>query len=180
MSINQLENGFNVYLDDETEDDAYTLHKWFIESEPERMSCRPIEIFDIDELLRRFNKKKESGFIHTFAVRRISDNKLLGRTTYFDHNRRNGAVEIGFMFAKKYRRMGYGTETLTLLLRHLFDDLGMRKVMAQTAEFNKGSVALLKKMGFKQDGCLREHHELNGVYYNDLVFSLLSDEFISQ
>jgi ribosomal-protein-alanine N-acetyltransferase len=177
MNFKRLENGFNIYLDEETEQDAYTLHKWFIEGEPERMSCRPIEVYDIDELLRRFHKKKQSGYIQTFAVRRVEDNELLGRVTYFDINHRNGSVEIGFMLASKYHQKGYATEALILLLKHIFDDLGLRKVMAQTAEFNNASIALLKKIGFKQDGCLRQHHELDGKYFNDLLFSMLRGEF---
>ena len=53
----------------------------------------------------------------------------------------------------------------------------MNKIMAQTGEFNDASIGLLKKLGFKQDGRLRQHHEVEAKMYDDLLFSILSDEF---
>jgi ribosomal-protein-alanine N-acetyltransferase len=47
---------------------------------------------------------------------------------------------------------------MKLLLDHLFGERGMNNVMAQTGEFNDASIALMKKLGFKQDGRLRQHH----------------------
>ena len=35
---------------------------------------------------------------------------------------------------------------------------------------------MLQKLNFKRDGVLRRHHELNGEWYDDYIFSLLSNE----
>ena len=64
-----------------------------------------------------------------------------------------------------------------MLLKHLFEELEINKIMAQTGEYNDASIALLKKLGFKQDGRLRQHHELDGEMYDDLLFSILAEEF---
>jgi ribosomal-protein-alanine N-acetyltransferase len=42
---------------------------------------------------------------------------------------------------------------------------------------NKGSIALLKKLGFQQEGLLREHEIEKGRYVDLAVFSLLKSEF---
>jgi RimJ/RimL family protein N-acetyltransferase len=34
----------------------------------------------------------------------------------------------------------------------------------------------MKKLGFKQDGRLRQHHEVEGKLYDDLLFSILAEE----
>lgn len=47
----------------------------------------------------------------------------------------------------------------------------------QTASFNEDSINLLKKMNFKKDGILRNHHELDAKLYDDYIFSVLCKEW---
>ena len=35
---------------------------------------------------------------------------------------------------------------------------------------------MLKSCGFKLDGCLREHHELDGILYDDNIQSILKSK----
>jgi len=147
-----------------------------MESEPERLTCRPIADFSEEEIILRYRERKNSDSLCDFAILRNSDNSLLGRVTYFDLNKRNKSAEIGFLTAPEFRRKGYATEAVMLLLKYLFGELGLNKVMAQTGEFNEASIALLKKLGFKQDGRLRRHHEVDGKMYDDLLFSILAEE----
>jgi [ribosomal protein S5]-alanine N-acetyltransferase len=49
--------------------------------------------------------------------------------------------------------------------------------MADTGAFNQASIALLKSLGFQLDGCLRQHQLLDGVLHNQLLFSLLAQEW---
>jgi ribosomal-protein-alanine N-acetyltransferase len=166
-----------VYLDDMNDFDAIIIHRWFKESIPERLTCRPIAEFSEVEVISRFRDRKDSENLRDFAVRRTDDGALLGRVTYFDLNPRNRTAEIGFLVAPEYRRKGYSYEALRLLLKYLFEEMGLNKVTAQTGEFNQASIALLKKLGFKRDGTLRQHHELEGKMYDDLLFSILAQEF---
>jgi RimJ/RimL family protein N-acetyltransferase len=101
----------------------------------------------------------------------------VGKITYFDLNTRNRSAEIGCLLDPAFRGQGYASEALGLLLTYLFGDLNLNKAMAQTGEFNSASIAMLKRWGFRQDGRLRQHHELDGVLHDDLIFSLLADEF---
>lgn len=49
--------------------------------------------------------------------------------------------------------------------------------MADTGAFNQASIALLKSLGFQQDGCLRQHQLFDGVLHDQLLFSLLAEEW---
>lgn len=171
-----LETG-RVRLVDFAEDDLEIYRAWFLESDPERQTCRPLGDLSLKSMIDRFQERIISETGRHFAVRRIDDNRFVGRVTYFDLNIRNRAVEIGFLIGPIFRRQGYARESVSLLLDHLFNELDINKVMAQTGEFNVASISLLKKLRFKQDGRLRCHHLLGDKYYDSLVFSLLSDEF---
>ena len=168
-----------VYLDEMNDFDSILIYRLFLSSTPKRLTCRPIVELSELEVLARSRDRKQNHSMRDFAVRRESDNSLLGRVTYFDHNPRNRTAEIGFMIDPEFRRNGYAYEAMRLLLKFLFNDLGLNKVMAQTGEFNDASIALLKKLGFKQDGRLRQHHELDGELFDDLLFSILAIEFRS-
>lgn len=39
------------------------------------------------------------------------------------------------------------------------------------------SICLLKKLGFQLDGRMREHYWINGQKYDQLVYSLLKNEW---
>jgi len=169
--------GKQVYLSDPTEDDLETLRQWFLSSDPARLTCRPLRDHSKEEVRRRFRERAQSANSRVFAVRRCADDKLVGRVTWFDLNTRNRSVEIGFLTGPDYRRNGYTSEAVRLLLAHLFDDSNINKVMAQTGEFNEVSIALLTSLGFTVDGRLRQHHVIDGTYYDDLIFSILAEEF---
>jgi ribosomal-protein-alanine N-acetyltransferase len=167
----------HIKLVDLTKDDLATYREWFLESNPSHQTCRPIGDLSLEAMIAGFHERSLSDTSRDFAIRRLDDNCFIGRLTYFDLNIRNRAVEIGFLIGPDFRRQGYAQEAVTLLLDHLFNELGMNKVMAQTGEFNIAAVSLLKKLRFKQDGRLRRHHLLDNVYYDSLIFSLLCDEF---
>jgi ribosomal-protein-alanine N-acetyltransferase len=166
-----------VRLVDLALDDLEIYREWFLESDPERQTCRPLGDLSLKRMIDRFHERLISDTGRHFAVRRIDDNRFVGRVTYFDLNIRNRAVEIGFLIGPIFRRQGYARESVVLLLNHLFNELDINKVMAQTGEFNVASISLLKRLRFKQDGRLRGHHLLGDKYYDSLVFSLLSEEF---
>jgi len=166
-----------VYLDDPTDFEVLTIYKWFLASAPERLTCRPITYRTDNEVIIRHHERMQNPDQRDFAVRRTNDNCLVAQVTYFDLNHRNRSAEIGFMTGPECRRKGYALEAMKLLLNHLFGELGMNKIMAQTGEFNEASIGLLKKLGFKKDGRLRQHHEVEAKMYDDLLFSILSDEF---
>lgn len=166
-----------IFLDEMTEHDIAVLHGWFLASRPERLTCRPIQEQSLEEVIERFMNRKNKDSLRDFAIKLSKDKTLVGRVTYFDLNKRNRSVEIGFMAGPSYKRKGLMFDAVSVLLNHLFNDLDLNKVMAQTGEFNEASIKLLKKLGFKQDGRLREHHELDGKLYDDLLFSILASEF---
>jgi ribosomal-protein-alanine N-acetyltransferase len=175
--MNDADKIYRVRLAELTKEDLALQQEWFHDSGPETQTCRPLTNRGVNETWAIFQAKAKGGLFRAFSVKRVEDNRLVGRVTYFDLNRRNLAVEIGFLTGPQFRRQGYTAEAVDLLLKHLFDDLRLNKVMAQTAEFNTSAIALLAKLGFKQDGRLRQHHTLDDKLYDDLLFSILAEEY---
>ncbi len=146
-------------------------------SEPESMTCRPIPNRTESEVLERFLNRKGYQTVWNYSVRTRENNALVGKVAYFNLNKQNRSAEIGYLANPDFRRRGYIYEAISVLLKYLFNDLDLNKVMAQTGEFNEASIKLLEKLGFKQDGRLRQHHSYRGKLHDDLLFSILASEF---
>lgn len=85
-------------------------------------------------------------------------------------------AEIGFTLAAQQHGKGFGTEAVSRILDHLFDDRGLHKVSAECDARNSASAALLKRVGFRQEGRLREHTFIKGEWTDDLLFGLLAGD----
>ncbi|HEX3808308.1 MAG TPA: GNAT family protein [Rhizomicrobium sp.] len=113
-----------------------------------------------------------------FAVRRLSDNAIVGSTSYLAISQHDAKVEIGMTW---YVAGAQGTpvnpEAKYLLLENAF---GARynRVEFKTDSKNLRSRGALRKLGAKEEGTLRAHMWMPQGYFRDSVyFSILASEW---
>ena len=169
--------GEKVYLRPPNSDDPLNFYFWSLLSEPQSQSCRPMRIGNPGNVVENYKKKEQGINNQDFSIVQKEDNRLVGKTTYFDLNTQNRSAEIGIIIDPDERENGYASEAIFLLCKYLFRQRGLNKVYAQTAEFNKGAINLLKSLEFKQDGILRDHYYFDSEFHNGLIFSILLYEF---
>lgn len=73
--------------------------------------------------------------------------------------------------------LGYGVESVMLLLEHLFHAQNAHRVHLMTALFNKQMVQIFLRGPIRLEGVLRDYFFLDGAYHDALVGSLLRDEY---
>lgn len=169
----QIPDGSRVRLTLIQEDDLEFLHKWKSQVDISYVTSKAIQWISLEERQRRFREKIPS----VFAIRRTIDSRFIGEISLYDLNPKNRSVGVGYFTGADYRQQGYTKEGLWLLLNYLFEVVELNKVMADTGAFNQASIALLESLGFRQDGCLRQHQLLDGGLYDQLLFSLLVGEW---
>lgn len=86
-------------------------------------------------------------------------------------------AEIGFLLDPQYQGLGYGKESSLALLQFAFHSCGFHKINATVTAGNQPSLMLLNKLGFVQEGRLRENFQLAGTWYDDIKLGLLAKEF---
>lgn len=86
-------------------------------------------------------------------------------------------AEIGFLLDPQYQGLGYGKESSLALLQFAFHSCGFHKINATVTAGNEPSLALLTKLGFVQEGRLRDNFQLQGEWYDDIKLGLLAKEF---
>ena len=73
---------------------------------------------------------------------------------------------------------GYGAEALTEILKFAFNELGLNRVEARINSDNAASIRLHKKIGYRQDGMLRQALYKSGHFKDVIVMSILKEELI--
>jgi len=144
------------------------LKEWSEADRLELHTCRPV----ING--RRIPRSNE---VFHFLYFEESIFEPVGNIFYFDINERNLSCEFGYKINPKYRNQGFGKTMLAESIYHIFTNTNFNKLYCQTASFNLPSVKLLESIGFKRDGILREHHELEGILYDDYIYSMLRSDW---
>lgn len=72
---------------------------------------------------------------------------------------------------------GIAEEACSLLLDYAFGELCLHKVWTEIYEFDAPKNALYLKMGFHQDGLLRDNYYHNKRWWNSRIMSILDKDF---
>jgi len=88
------------------------------------------------------------------------------------------SAELGYVLARARWGQGLMREVLPALVRHGFEALGLHRMEARIDPGNDASIRLVERLGFREEGRLRDR-TLNedGSREDLLVFGLLRPEF---
>jgi ribosomal-protein-alanine N-acetyltransferase len=88
--------------------------------------------------------------------------------------------EIGYGLSESHRGKGITTAAVKLLIDKIFTETPLRRLIAYVHEENQASRRVLEKLGFQEEGLLREHYVIDGTPVNEVLYALLKREWISQ
>lgn len=92
-------------------------------------------------------------------------------------DRRVGRLMYGLAIGLAYRRHGYASEAIFLLLRYFFDELNYQKVSATVYSNNEASQHLHERLGFTLEGRIRRIVFTQGQHFDELHYGMTVEEF---
>lgn len=98
---------------------------------------------------------------------------LIGTCGYNSWHRWNNCAEIGYDLAHRYWGKGIMTEALVAMIEFGFTEMGLNRIEADVTVGNDRSAALLQKLGFIEEGVLRQRGHWRGAYVDLRFFGLL-------
>lgn len=129
------------------------------------------------EYFGRIHEGFRSKTLFQWGVERKDDARLLGTATLFHLDAGNARAEIGYYLGSAYWRQGYMGEALTALLNFAFGTMKLRRIEADVDPRNAASLKSLDRLGFRQEGLLRERWNVAGEIQDTLYFGLLAREW---
>ncbi|WP_315277872.1 GNAT family protein [Kocuria carniphila] len=132
----------------------------------------------LEDIETRLNQNAEQQAV-PWAIRRISDGRAVGVTTFLHIRPEDRRLEIGSTWiASSAQGTGINAESKLLLLTYAFETLGCIAVEFRTHWHNRRSRAAIAALGAKQDGVLRNHDVWrDGTVRDVVVFSIIDREW---
>ncbi|MFD5469496.1 GNAT family N-acetyltransferase [Streptomyces sp. NPDC127105] len=95
-----------------------------------------------------------------------------------DPHQQRGAT-MGFALRPDAWGVGYGVETVRLLLGVGFDDLGLHRIWGARSPLNEASAKTMSAAGMVEEGTIREHVLKAGQWRDSVVHAILDREWQS-
>jgi [ribosomal protein S5]-alanine N-acetyltransferase len=81
------------------------------------------------------------------------------------------STNIGYGIHKDFRGRGLATKVLKKITEYGFNKLKLKRISAKCRTFNKASVKVLEKAGYKYEGTLHKNKYSNGKYFDDMIWA---------
>jgi RimJ/RimL family protein N-acetyltransferase len=162
------------------------------------IELRPIETDDVDFLQRLvndarvretvrtavpMNRRQERAWVDSLGEQDgchllvCDDGEPVGVTSFEDPNEVWGTAQVGFMIAPEAWNSGYATDALSELCGYAFEERRFNKLWAMVFETNPASKRVVEKIGFTEEGVLREEAFVGGEHIDVHRYGLLAAEW---
>lgn len=113
-----------------------------------------------------------------FTIRTREDERFIGKALleYVDWASGNAYLRLG-IGEPEFRRKGYGSQALDLLLRYAFGEMNLFRVTAVVPAYNEGAIRLFQKFGFMEEVRRRKAMHRDGEFWDVIGFGLLNAEW---
>ncbi|MEU6172757.1 GNAT family protein [Streptantibioticus parmotrematis] len=149
------------------------------EEATEHLSFQPRTRDQVGQIVARSIASAVTASRNEYAVavvERDTDELIgYGRLAVDPHQQR--AATIGFALRPAAWGVGYGVETVQLLLGLGFEDLGLHRIWGARSPLNTASAKTMLKVGMVEEGRIREHVEKGGAWRDSIVHAILDHEW---
>jgi RimJ/RimL family protein N-acetyltransferase len=164
--------------------DADIAALFAIFSDPEAMrywtSPAMTEIAEAEALLRDIQHHAEAETLFQWGIARRDDDLVIGTCTLFRIDRQHRRGELGYIVRRDLWGRGLATEALTALIHHAFATLGLHRLEADIDPRNAGSIRLVQRLGFNEEGHLRERYFVADEIQDSVIYGLLAPDWRSR
>lgn len=139
-------------------------------------SIRPTSVAEARKLMERWRDDWPSSV--NFAVRALDDDRLVGLTRLYDIVPSNRVAVLGISIGRTTEwRKGFGADASRVTIRYGFQELNLHRIWLDVFGYNDRAAALYRRLGFTEEGRLREHFERDGRRHDVILMGLLRHEW---
>ncbi|WP_075618512.1 GNAT family N-acetyltransferase [Paenisporosarcina indica] len=102
---------------------------------------------------------------------------LVGVAGFNNLNWSNKTAYIGYWLGEEYQGNGIMTRVAKALTDYALTELSLNKVEIRAAVENKKSRSIPERLGFVNEGCIRQAEWLSDHYVDHVVYGMLADEW---
>jgi [ribosomal protein S5]-alanine N-acetyltransferase len=130
-----------------------------------------------EEMLQHLQKPETFPVLRWWGIELKAEGTLIGTIGYCAWDRRHHHAEVGYDMWPAYWGQGLMPEALRAVVQYGFAEMELNRVQATTHTENHRSQRVLEKLGFQREGILREFYCRDGIYNDQVQFSLLRSDW---
>jgi ribosomal-protein-alanine N-acetyltransferase len=112
-----------------------------------------------------------------WGITRRGEDTVVGSCGLFLFDEGYHRATTGYELGRAHWRQGIVSEALTAMLDFAFSRMDLHRVEAVVDDVNERSKGLLRKLGFTQEGTLRQRFYFRDRFLDEHYFGLLRDEW---
>jgi len=169
-----------IYLRALEPNDHLIVNKWRNQKELQVLTSGTLFPVSVEkERLWATSKSLENYKEIYWAICLLSDSRMVGYISlnnidYIHRKADWGGIMVGDEDA---RNNNVAFEATFLMLDFAFSQLNLRRVVGYWLAENLSSIMLGRSLGFQKEGLLRSSIYKNGKYYDQVIMSILSEDF---
>jgi RimJ/RimL family protein N-acetyltransferase len=130
---------------------------------------------DMQEWLERGRKNLQDV---RWAILERQGNLVIGHVGLYQIDWINRQARIGIMIGDStFTSKGLGTEVTQLVIHFAFSQMNLHHINAYVLSYNERSIRMFRKIGFCEEGRLREANFKDSKYNDIAIFGILREEY---
>jgi ribosomal-protein-serine acetyltransferase len=121
--------------------------------------------------------RKQLGANQGFQVAIVDGGKIVGSAGFHGIDWANMSTSIGYWIAQSHQRRGTVTAAVRSLVDYAFEIWRLNRIEIRAAVGNHRSRAIPSRLGFKEEGVLRQSERVGDRFVDHVVYSVLADEW---
>jgi ribosomal-protein-alanine N-acetyltransferase len=139
---------------------------------------RPDEFFTLEAQQRGLARLREAEDLVDFGIFLEAGDELVGRIQLtgispapFEN------AQLGYCISEQHNGRGYATEAVRQAVDAAFGPLALHRVQAAVIPRNAGSIRVLEKAGFREEGLARRYLQIAGVWEDHKLYAVTAEEW---
>jgi ribosomal-protein-alanine N-acetyltransferase len=138
------------------------------------------KIAETDKLIKTLTKQYDKRKQIRWGVTKKGSDTIIGITGFYNMILNDFQTEVGCLLDKQHWSGGIMTEALAAVLTFGFEKMAFNRVTAFILPDNIGAIKMVKKVGFREEGLLKECKFCNDQFYDLGIYSLLKKDYLQR
>ncbi len=156
----------------------YPLYgEWYGDPEIWHLTSWAAEPLGAKAVQRLFEQRESSITDDSFAIHRKGQRHPIGIVSLMNISEVHASADLSIIVGRQGDRdQGYGSEAIEALLEYSFESLGLHRVGLSVFDFNALAISTYEKLGFREEGRLRQAIKRDHAFHDAILMSILRPE----
>ncbi len=160
----------------------YPLYgEWYADPEVWHLTSWASAPLGVKAVQRLFEEREMSRTDDSFAIFRKGERDPIGIISLMNLSEAHASADLSIIVGRpEDRDKGYGAEAIEAVLGYGFEKLKLHRIGLSVFDFNGIAISAYEKLGFREEGRMRQAIKRDHAFHDAILMSILSSEWQSR